>query len=138
MKKILSVLILTFCVFAAGAQSYNNNPVATVGATYGNALDTVTNAGSRSTASYTTGSWYYGKTVNAHVIVTKISGTVGGSIGLYGSMDGTNWTVTETVTTATDATNNYFISTTKRYKYYKVMWTGTGTMAASMKSYLLY
>ena len=135
MKTILSVLILISFAFCANAQ---NSPVLLTTTSYSNTLDTVTNAGSKSTTAKKVGSWYYGASVSAHVIVTKISGTVGGSIGLYGSMDGTNWTICETATTATDATANYYITTTKRYGYYKVMWTGTGTMAASFKSYLLY
>jgi hypothetical protein len=74
------------------------------------------------------------------VAVTKISGTVGGTITLQGSLDGTNYkaayalnTATALATfTATDASNTYhWIISGSPYKYYRVSWTGTGTMAAS-------
>lgn len=135
MKKLLFLFAIVAFSISVQAQSA---PQLLTTTSYGNSLDTVTNAGTKSTYSKTVKNWFYGATVNAHVIVTKISGTVGGSISLQGSMDGTNWTNCETATTATDATNNYFISTTKRYYYYRVSWTGTGTMSASFKTYLLF
>lgn len=136
MKKILSILILVAFAFTVKAQNNVSRLVTTT--TYGNTLDTVTNAGVKSTTTSTVADWFANKSVQAEIIVTKISGTVGGTLGLYGSMDGTNWVICETATTPSDATANYYISTTKRYYKYKVMWTGTGTMAASMKTYFLY
>jgi hypothetical protein len=133
MKKLLFIAFLF-----AGLSAFAQKPKLMTTTSYLNTLDTVTNAGSKSTSTLTASGWYYGASVSAHVIVTKISGTVGGSIGLYGSMDGTNWTLCETATTATDATANYYINTTKRYYYYKIQWTGTGTMSASFKTYLLF
>lgn len=79
-------------------------------------------------------------TTTIWVAVTKISGTVGGTITLQGSLDGTNYKAAyalNTVTalaafTATDATNTYhWIVTGSPYRYYRVSWTGTGTMSAS-------
>lgn len=135
MKKIFSILLLSCLAFTVQAQ---NTPRLVTTTTYGNTLDTVTNTAAISTTAATVGSWYASASVQAQIVVTKISGTVGGTLGLYGSMNGTNWTITETATTPSDASVNYFISTTKRYKYYKVMYTGTGTMVASLKTYLLY
>jgi hypothetical protein len=75
------------------------------------------------------------------VVVTKISGTVGGTITLQGSMDGTtfkalntNDTATALATfTATDATNTYHWRLLGGgFNYYRVSWTGTGTMAATV------
>jgi len=87
-------------------------------------------------------------TVNTtiQVNVTKISGTVGGTISLQGSLDGTNWKALNTAETqtalatitATDATNSYHWRLTgSPFLYYRVSWTGTGTMAASFSA-LLY
>ena len=74
------------------------------------------------------------------VAVTKISGTVGGTITLQCSIDGTNWKAMNTpdtqtalaTITATDATNTYHWRLSgSPFPYYRVSWTGTGTMAAS-------
>lgn len=85
-------------------------------------------------------------TIGIQINVTKISGTVGGTISLLGSIDGVNYkalNTTESQTalatiTATDATNTYtYRLTSNHYLYYRVSWTGTGTMAASFNAYLL-
>jgi hypothetical protein len=77
------------------------------------------------------------------VAVTKISGTVGGTITLQGSLDGTNFKAMNTVDTqtalatitATDATNTYHWRLAgSPFRYYRVSWTGTGTMSASFTS----
>lgn len=74
------------------------------------------------------------------IAVTKISGTVGGTITLQGSVDGTNFKAINTVDTqtalatitATDATNTYHYRLAgSPFLYYRVSWTGTGTMSAS-------
>lgn len=74
------------------------------------------------------------------IAVTKISGTVGGTITLQGSLDGTNWKAMNTVDTqtalatitATDASNTYHYRLAgSPFLYYRVSWTGTGTMSAS-------
>lgn len=80
------------------------------------------------------------------VIVTKISGTVGGTITLQGSMDGTNYKALNTpntqtalaTITATDATNRYhWWLSGNPFPYYRVSWTGTGTMSASIAAKIL-
>ena len=136
MKKIFSILIIA-CLALTAAQAQQAPKLVTT-TSYGNTLDTVTNTATKVTTATKVGSWYANASVQAQVIVTKISGTVGGTLGLYGSMDGTNWTLCETATTPSDASANYFISTTKRYFYYRISWAGTGTMSASIKTYFLY
>jgi hypothetical protein len=80
------------------------------------------------------------------VNVTKISGTVGGTISLQGSLDGVNWRALNTVDTQTalatitaaDATASYHWRLAgSPFLYYRVSWTGTGTMSASFTA-LLY
>jgi len=80
------------------------------------------------------------------VAVTKISGTVGGTISLLGSLDGTNYKALNTMgtqtamatITATDASNTYhWYLTGSPFQYYRVSWTGTGTMAASFTAKVL-
>lgn len=79
-------------------------------------------------------------TTTVWVAVTKISGTVGGTITLQGSLDGTNWKALYAINsatalatfTATDASNTYhWILTGSPMTYYRVSYTGTGTMSAS-------
>ena len=74
------------------------------------------------------------------VAVTKISGTVGGTITLQGSLEGTNFKAINTpetqtalaTITATDANNTYhWRLNSSPFTYYRVSWTGTGTMSAS-------
>ncbi len=135
MKKIF--FVLSFALLGICVNAQNNVPKTLTTTSYGNTLDTVTNTATKNTSTYTVGDWFANKSVQVQVVVTKISGTVGGSIGLYGSMDGANWTLCETVTTASDASANYYISTTKRYYKYRVSWAGTGTMSASFKVLVL-
>lgn len=79
------------------------------------------------------------------IAVTKISGTVGGTISLQGSLDGTNYKALNTVDTqtalatitATDASNTYhYRLAASPFPYYRVSWTGTGTMSASFRAYI--
>lgn len=135
MKKYIFLLIgfvASLTVSAQVADFYN--PLGT-----NLTIDTVTNTGtsyvtsrklSDLSASYTT----------IQVNVTKISGTVGGTISLQGSLDGTNFKALNTAETqtalatitATDATNVYHWRLNgSPFLYYRVSWTGTGTMAAS-------
>lgn len=110
---------------------------------YSLSSDTVTNGGTayltirgdQKNTSYTT----------IQVVVTKISGTVGGTISLQGSVDGTSYKALNTAETqtalatitATDASNVYHWRLTGNpFQYYRVSWTGTGTMAASFTSQL--
>jgi len=129
------VAILTFS-FEVKAQVFDLKSV------YNVTSDTVTNTGtvylttpriSNAPATSTT-IW---------VAVTKISGTVGGTITLQGSLDGTNFKAINTVDTqtalatitATDASNTYHWRLAgSPFLYYRVSWTGTGTMAASFRA----
>jgi hypothetical protein len=107
-------------------------------------LDTVTNT---ATNYVTTRVPLKGEAINTtvQVNVIAISGTVGGTISLLGSLDGTNFKaiVTEETQTAlaTITAANATAAYTWRlkgspYLYYRVSWTGTGTMAASFAAML--
>ena len=105
----------------------------------GQAIDTVTNTATAYVTSPAIAA-APATTTTVWVSVTKISGTVGGTISLLGSLDGTNFKALNqpniqtavTTITASDATATYhWIITGSPFKYYRVSWTGTGTMAAS-------
>ena len=89
----------------------------------------------------------YKNHVTVQVNITKISGTVAGTLSLLGSIDGTNFkaillpqvsTALNTYT-ATDVASQTFIwlVTGNPYTHYRVSWTPTGTMSASFNAKLL-
>lgn len=94
---------------------------------------TVTNTGSQSMTQTVT---LAHRNVSVEVVVTKVSGTVGGKAKLYGSVDGTNYVDLSTVDSLalTNTTTNKYIwvLTSADYKSYKVTVTGTGTMSATI------
>lgn len=135
MKKIFFIVFLSAATLFAAAQSTQVAPRALTTTSYSNALDTVTNAATKVTTASKVANWRNG--VTAHVVVTKISGTVGGSIALQGSMDGTNWSTIGSASTASDGTANYSFNTAVAWYYYRISYAGTGTMSASFKAFLL-
>lgn len=82
----------------------------------------------------------YTCTVQANLV--KISGTVAGTVTLQGSLDGVTYkAVTATATgtqtgafTATDVATQSTVWTlvNSPFRYYRISWTGTGTMAATL------
>jgi hypothetical protein len=136
MKKILFFLALTVAVSVANAQIIRNlrTTLVTVSGTVTQTVDTVTNTGSKSSTAYHVVNWFAGATVQT--TITKISGTVGGTLGLYGSSDGTGWTLVGSSQTPGDGSATYAFSTTVAYPYFRVTYAGTGTMTASFKTYL--
>lgn len=99
--------------------------------------DTIVNTGTETATLKLADSW---NNVAVQVIVTKLSGTVGGTVTLMGSLDGTNYVSASTDTlTPTNVTTNTFIwnVTPSKYLYYRIKYVGTGTMAATMAGYVL-
>src|SRR5688572_28637972 len=134
MKKLLIALLVCFAALGAQAQAAQN-----LNGSH-NVRDTVTNGG---TTTWTSARVPTGNNVTIYVDVTKISGTVGGTITFQGSFDlpsANKWKAINTVgtqtasatVTATDASNTYHVYLAGNpFPYYRVSWTGTGTMAAS-------
>lgn len=97
------------------------------------------------------------ESVSIQAVVTKISGTAGGTVTLQGSNNGINYVTVSTgylenvatgtpYTTGGGATLTVLNQTTTSklftligspYKYYRLSYTGTGTMSCSLKGYLL-
>lgn len=133
MKKFLKRSLLLFSVlamaFIAPAQT------SLLSNTSGGSLDTVTNTGVRVMATKFTG---FRETITAIVLITKISGTQGGTMVPVGSNDGVTFTdisqaTKDTVTVANAATVTKAYSFQRGYQWYGVQWTGTGTMAGSIQ-----
>lgn len=131
MKKIFLIIVsLSLMAFtkseAQSVLSKMTNP-------NGASIDTATNATAEGPVLKVAG---YQSTLSIVLAVTKISGTVGGSVQWQGSNDGVNYG-TISSTTITDGSVNYVYSETpKRYLYYKANVAGTGTMSASYSAWL--
>jgi hypothetical protein len=143
MKNFLFIAVLLIAASAFNIETKAQSK--TLLSPYTLSSDTVTNTGtayltvraSQNNTSYTT----------VQVVVTKISGTVGGTISLQGSVDGSSYKALNTeetqtalaTITAADASGVYHWRLRGNpFQYYRVSWTGTGTMAASFTSQLLH
>lgn len=132
MKSYLKRTILATCLIAAAfVGSAQSSLLSTIS---GNALDTVTNTGVRIMGLNTVG---FKETATATIVITKISGTQGGTMIPVGSDDGVNWhgiaqLSKDTVTVPNQASFITGYSFQRGWKWYGVQWTGTGTMASSI------
>jgi len=138
--KLLSVALLCLLAFSTNAQvasfgwpSYysGSNP-------YSTKLDTVDNTGADTFRCAVTGLC----NVHFQFDVTKINGTLGGTIKVFGSKDGgLNYGAALNTYTVTDGSqiSQYDINSGNGnpYTHYMVVWAGTGTMSGSWKGYLL-
>jgi len=137
MKTYLKSSLLAVCLLAmAFAGSAQTTMLST---TSGGSLDTVTNTGVRIMGVNTVG---YKETITATVVITKISGTQGGTMVPVGSDDGTNWhdisqITKDTVTVPNQASYIKGYSFQRGWKWYGVQWTGTGTMQGSISGKLV-
>lgn len=121
----------------------NSPATANLTSNYGNTIDTVTNTATNYVTKQVTGS--YTKVV-IQPVVTKISGTVAGTVTLQGSIDGTNYVTVNTsyllggsatMSCANQTTNTkLFVVTGSPYQYYRLSYTGSGTMSAKLRGYL--
>jgi len=128
MKKIFFLLALvSITMISAKAQTQMTNPNAL-------ALDTASQAAAEGPTLQVKG---YQSTISIHLPVTKISGTIAGSVKWQGSNDaGTTW-FTISSDTLTDATNVYgFSESPKKWGYYRALITQTGTSSLSYKGWI--
>lgn len=161
MKKYLLIagLALMSCLAANAQVLQTASPL--VGGDYGNAIDTINNSETVTKWIKVTQSY---ESQSIQVVITKISGTVGGTVTLVGSNDGTNFVdicrasiaatalrpsysdtlVPTNVTTNTkiwtfsNAANTQGQTTDfGPYLYYGVKYVGTGTMSAKFRAYLV-
>lgn len=96
----------------------------------------VTNSGTGACSLQVQGNY---QQVTVQAVVTKLSGTVAGTVICYGSVDGTNYQAigADTLTNANQATNQkFFVFTGNKYMYYKLICTGSGTMSANISGYV--
>lgn len=103
--------------------------------------DTITNTGS-GYVQFELKSYY--EKVSIQPVVTRLSGTAAGTVTLQGSNDGTNFvTMSSSYTSATTmSVTNVTTSTalltitSSPYRYYRLSYTGSGTMSCRLQGYL--
>lgn len=133
MKKIISILLLGLAIMIA-APAESTAQQAAKG--YMGALDTLTDAESV-TQTLTPTSGYKGH-IQFVVNITKISGTVAGTIKYYGTINGTVYELIET-DNLTDSSGVFGCSVVpSKYVGYKIVYAGSGTMGASFRAEYLY
>lgn len=141
MRKHMYILVVAM-LFAATSFGQGTGATPMLGSN-GKATDTVTNTANKTWTLKLPGAF---TGVSVQFTYTKISGTVAGSVVLLGSNEGVSYdtvyiiptTVAPTYTATDVATfTKIWTLTESKYLYYRVKWTGTGTMSASAKAYLV-
>lgn len=133
MKKLFLLAVLAFSL-SVNAQS---KVVMLKSTTTQKTLDTVTNAGTRIQRLQIPA---YQDVITVQPTFTKISGTAGGTVTLMGSVDNVGYTAIGSAYTVTDtATQTASFSVNPSiYQYYQLRYVGTGTMAVSFSTPVLY
>lgn len=88
------------------------------------------------------------RSTSIQVVVTKVSGTVAGTVTMQGSLDGVTWVTLDTacmategpatfVTTNVASQSKVFLINSSPYYWYRASYTGSGTMAAIISAFIL-
>lgn len=105
--------------------------------------DTIANTATGYVSKLVPNYWEY---VTIQAVVTKLSGTAAGTVTLQGSIDGTNFVTVKSsylngtaTLSVTNVTTNakIFVVTGSPYKYYRLSYTGSGTMSCKLNGYIL-
>ena len=132
MKKIISLLFLV--AFVASAAFGQTFVPGTGSATQAVVIagDTITNTGTAYKIIKVTGGY---QDLAIQPVLTKVSGTAAGTVTIYGSLDGINYVTLGDTLGERDATTvtKLFKYTDPAYTYYKISYTGTGTMVVKWK-----
>jgi len=126
-KKILVFLIAVLLFSVAHSQtSFTGTSSNSSGAIYNTTVDTLNLIMSGS----------YNEAVGIQVVATKTSGTMAGTVRLYGSIFGTTGTweaVGDTLTLANQTTNSHYWTVTQpTYKYFRILQSGGTTVAGTL------
>jgi len=138
MKKMIGIVALALTI-VVGANAQAIYPMYNA---LGSKLkvDSVVNTGTSTLTTDLSRPILKGLRATAQITITKISGTIAGSIVLQGSVDGIAWKTVQTyetqtalaTLTATDvASQTFHYRLAHAFPYYRWSWTGTGTMLAS-------
>jgi hypothetical protein len=105
MKKIISILIGLACALSLSAQTYAQKTIECPAYTtfWGATTDTITSSGTNIQAVRLQGNSLL--KIDLQLDVTKTSGTVTNNLFIQKSMDGTNWTNTDTIALSNASTS---------------------------------
>lgn len=146
MKKIVFIIAAVALMLAIRPEAKSQAALYNLLSTpYGLTSDTISNA---ATVTLTSGVVSGGSvTATVQINITEISGTTAGTITLFGSLNGTEWIALTDASavpaiatkTATDVASQQFIwrVTGNPMRYYRVSWTGTGTMSDRLTAQLV-
>lgn len=127
MRKFVMILALVAVAAMVNAQT-------TLLSVYNLDTDTVTNTGTVTLSGRVTGNG----TLAVQVSVLEISGTTAGTLTLMGSIDNVTYTAIDTTTfSPSDVTTPQsfvWMKADSYFPYYRVSYTGSGTMAATVKA----
>lgn len=131
MKKIFALLILAIAAFTLPAEAQRATLMPLV------AGDTIVNTGTVNKVFTVTAGY---SAVGMQVVVTKISGTVAGTVTPQVSLDGVNWITLPgaTALTLTDVTTNtqvWSIVGGVPWTHFRLRGAGSGTMSAVQRVY---
>ena len=121
------MLVAISGLFAANTQATAQSSVLVV------STDTLNNTETNTIAlPQLTGGYY---AIGIQAIVSRVSGTVGGTVFVQGSLDGTNWvSISDTLTlTNVAAQSKIWAFTPSVYQYHRVAFGSSGTLAAVPK-----
>lgn len=132
-RSVLPLMLLAMAFLMPPVQTQAQTSL--ISTNNGTVLDTVTNTGVRIMATKFTG---FRETITAVILITKLTGTQGGTMVPVGSNDGVTYSdisqiSKDTVTVGTGATVTKAYSFARGYQWYGVQWTGTGTMASTIQ-----
>lgn len=135
MKKFILIMVLGLLAFTVESKAQNATLIALA------AGDTLSQSASSDTVSKVIRVTGPASTFAIQVNQTKLSGTGSGKVYLYGSLDGTNYVLTDSSSAFTDQTTNVaqFTKSPAPFTYYKVqarpMGAATGTQSAIVRVY---
>ena len=129
------ILIGLLALFSLTVQAQAKPMLST---TTGKAIDTVSGATTKAQVIALDG---YQDVITVVATATKLTGTAAGAITCWGSVDNVDWvrvdTNTFTVTDVAGAQTYKWSVNPSQFPWYKVSYTGTGTMTVQLKSKIL-
>lgn len=145
MKKLITVLSCALLFIALGASAQSGYLKR---ASDSKTTDTLTNAATSNLQLPISG---YQNVVSIQALVTKLTGTTGGNVFLYGSNDGTNYVVVpskrndgatrlDTLILANSAgvQSKIFRVENSPYTYYQLRTVGTGTQTTKIQAFAIW
>ncbi len=129
MKSRFFILMLFALIFSVSAYSQTRAGIMT------GSGDTLVNTATKDLLFKVTTS---NEVASFQVVNTKLSGTVAGSSFFQASNDGVNFINLDTLVNTNVTTNTkFFVDSPTKYLWYRIRWTGSGTMSAIPRGFVI-